>query len=36
VRQQDGRHGRSEVSCIHGVTTYDVVVPKKAAENTRI
>jgi O-acetyl-ADP-ribose deacetylase (regulator of RNase III) len=33
VRQQDGRHGRGEVSCIHSVTTYDVVVPKNAAEN---
>jgi len=33
VRQQDGRHGRGEVSCIHSVTTYDVVVPKSSAEN---
>jgi O-acetyl-ADP-ribose deacetylase (regulator of RNase III) len=36
VRQQDGRHGRGEVSCIHSVTTYDVVVPKSSAENADI
>src|SRR4029453_1518589 len=34
VRQQDGRHGRGEGSCSHSFTTYDVGVPKNAAENT--